>query len=157
GRGEPGVADRVPAPEDEAERDPEDGGDDDVDDAPAPDARLAERCGRGRTHMNSSLRWHDPDQVRRSKRFSLPLSPARRTPVVVLMIIPIRRDTGDPRGGRRDTVRARAMRGPQLQSGFGTVAECPLMMRRPTRVRSPAVNCVSARAPRNRRWSRLRR
>src|SRR5918995_48031 len=31
----------------------------------------------------SSLRRHDPDQVRRSKRGSLPLSPAHRTPVVV--------------------------------------------------------------------------
>ena len=32
-------------------------------------------------HEGSSLRWHDPDQVRRSKRGSLPLSPAHRTPV----------------------------------------------------------------------------
>ena len=28
-----------------------------------------------------SLRWHDPDQVRRSKVDDLPLSPAYRTPV----------------------------------------------------------------------------
>src|SRR5215204_2848012 len=28
-----------------------------------------------------SLRWHDPDQVRRSKVENLPLSPAHRTPV----------------------------------------------------------------------------
>ena len=40
--------------------------------------------------MCSSLRWHDPDQVRRSKRGSLPLSPAHRTPVVVPMSIPRR-------------------------------------------------------------------
>jgi hypothetical protein len=29
----------------------------------------------------ASLRWHDPDQVRRSKIDNLPLSPAHRTPV----------------------------------------------------------------------------
>jgi hypothetical protein len=29
----------------------------------------------------ASLRWHDPDQVRRSKRKKLPLSPVHRTPV----------------------------------------------------------------------------
>ena len=38
--------------------------------------------------VNSSLRWHDPDQVRRSKRGSLPLSPAHRTPVLTRSIIP---------------------------------------------------------------------
>ena len=41
--------------------------------------------------MLPSLRWHDPDQVRRSKVENLPLSPAHRTPVFEIEYTPRRR------------------------------------------------------------------